>query len=543
MLKVIIIDDEALVRVGLKSMISWEERGFEIVGEAANGQTGLDLITRLKPDLVITDIKMPVLDGLEMMKQALQTDAKLKFIILSSYDEFQLVKQAMKLGAEEYLIKLDLEPQSLADTLAAVGEKIRNESGKADSEERFERGLRENIAMLREGFFQRMINRPGGAGPEIVEQVNFLGIELNEALLTCALVRMHHIADLDKYGTAEFRLLEGSFLNTVHEIVNDIFKGYTFNWNRGEFLIVFSGDPGTDRETHRDKARQMAERLIQVLKQYFNIPVAIGISNLFQGYPQLAQAYYECCRAVQQSLYTGSQAVFFTEGDLKVADNLERSAAAAAAAAVREKLPRALEAHDLEAIRAVFQGLVALLDAQQATRSQALDLCFQIVFVIGGSALGDEALREILGYQNSWYESILTLNTLPEITNWLTSLEQGLCRCLSRNEEQKNHRLIARAKKYIQEHYEEEISLNEVAAALNISHGYFSTIFKQYTGTYFTDYVNQLKIDQAKKLLRETDYKIYEISNMLGYQNAYYFSKVFKKITGMTPSEFSGKNL
>lgn len=152
MLKVVIIDDEALVRVGLKSMINWDELGYEIVGEAANGQSGLDLILKNKPDIVFIDIKMPVMDGLEMMHSVLKTNHKPKFIILSSYDEFQLVKQAMKLGAEEYLIKLDLEPEILSNALSMVREKIMIEHDKSGEAERFEKGLRENISMLREGF-------------------------------------------------------------------------------------------------------------------------------------------------------------------------------------------------------------------------------------------------------------------------------------------------------------------------------------------------------------------------------------------------------
>lgn len=358
--------------------------------------------------------------------------------------------------------------------------------------------------------------------------------------MACALVRMNNITVLDKYDNHELRSLEVSFLNTINEIVNDVFKGYTFTWNQGEFVVIFSGDTNLIADIYREKTINTAERLIQVLKQYFNIPVSIGISNQHQGYQELAQAYFECCRAVQHSFYSGSQPVlFYTEAPKIIGDQEQIDITE-----LREILPKAIELHDLEAIRSVFEGTILVLDEQKVSRGQAFDVCFQIAYLIGGTTgLTDAAIKEIIGYHNSLYENILTLNTLPEIINWLNGLEQGLCRLLSKNEEQKNHRLIAKAKKYIMEHFAEEISLNEVAATINISPGYFSTIFKQYTGTCFTDYVTENKIDKAKKLLRETDYKIYEISNMLGYQNAYYFSKVFKKVTGMTPSEFSGKQL
>ncbi len=540
MLKVTIIDDEALVRVGLKSMLNWKELGFEILDEATNGQNGLDLIIKNSPDIVITDIKMPVMDGLEMMQSVFKTGCKPKFIILSSYDEFQLVKQAMKLGAEDYLIKLDLEPEILADTLSVVREKILTEKGNSGEAERFEKNLRENILMLREGFFKRMINRPIQNQQEIKQQLDYLGIDLNPLHLACALIRMNNLAGLDKYNTEEFGLLENSFLNTIHEIVNDVFKGYTFTWNQGEFIVILSADTNVAAKIYREKAMNIGERLIQVLKQYFNISVSVGISNPHQGYHQLAQAYFECCQAVQHCLYLGLQPVLFYAEVPEIIGEQER----VDITELREILPKAIELHDLEAIQSVFKGMSLVLNEQRISRAQALDVCFQMAYLIGGVPdFKDAALKEIIGYQNSLYENILTLNTLPEIIHWLDRIEQGLYQQLSKNEEQKNSRLIAKAKKYIMEHFPAEISLNEVAGALSLSPGYFSTIFKQYTGICFTDYVTEIKIDKAKKLLRETDSKIYEISDLLGFQNAYYFSKVFKKVTGMTPSEFSGKQL
>ena len=151
MLKVVIVDDESLVRLGLRAMLRWEELGYEIVGEASNGQQGLDLIIESEPDIVITDIKMPVLDGLEMMRLASEAGRRPKFIVLSGYDEFQLVKRAMKQGAEEYLIKLDLEPKTLIDALAAAREEVMTErGGKTSSQKQLQDGIGGDMHLFRE---------------------------------------------------------------------------------------------------------------------------------------------------------------------------------------------------------------------------------------------------------------------------------------------------------------------------------------------------------------------------------------------------------
>jgi two-component system response regulator YesN len=537
MFKVLIIDDEQLVRMGLKSMLPWGELGYEIVGEALNGQQGLDLIGKLQPDIVITDIKMPIIDGLELMRRAIAEQPQLKFIILSSYDDFQLVKQAMKQGAEEYLIKLSLEPDILSATLASVREKIIAERGKPLIDEQLDKGLRENLTMLREGFLKRLINKPLPSQAELDQQLKYLGIEL-EAMLCCALIRINNPAALTKYETHEMHSLETAILTTIDEIVNDVFKGYTLPWNPGEFLVILSGNSGYSPETFLAQAVAMGERVAQTVKQYFNISVSLGFGNPRHDYTELQESYFEGLRAIQHCHYSGTQTILcFTE---LPQDN--ENQASVDISEQKNILPQAIEVHDLETIGSVFETLSMIVSDPGVSREQAYDLCFQIAYLLPG-ALGitETELKEVFGCKNSFYESILSLNTLAEIHDWLIGLERNIFRRLSRNDVQKNHRLIARAKRYILDHYAGEISLNEVAAAINISPGYLSTIFRQETGICFTDYVTEIKIGQAKKLLRESEYKVYEISAMLGYQNAYYFSKVFKKVTGMTPSEYSGK--
>jgi two-component system response regulator YesN len=208
---------------------------------------------------------------------------------------------------------------------------------------------------------------------------------------------------------------------------------------------------------------------------------------------------------------------------------------------LKSVLPQAIELYDPLTVQAIFDSLVTNLEQTQVSREQAFDVCFQIAYLISGTGLSEEVLKKVIGYQTSLFENIVCLKTLAEIITWLTHLGQRLCAFLSQNDDQKNHRLITKAKKYISEHYCEEIGLNDLATAINISPGYLSTIFKQYTGICFTDYLTNYKIEEAKKMLRNSDLKIYEISELLGYQNAYYFSKVFKKVTGMTPSEFLAK--
>lgn len=537
MLKVVIVDDESLVRLGLRAMLRWEELGYEIVGEASNGQQGLDLIIESEPDIVITDIKMPVLDGLEMMRLASEAGRRPKFIVLSGYDEFQLVKRAMKQGAEEYLIKLDLEPKTLIDALAAAREEVMTErGGKTSSQKQLQDGIGGDMHLFRESFFRQIIARPMQSEPELEKQARYLGLELR-GLLVCEVIRINNISILDKYVDDEIHSFETSIRSTINEIVNETFEGYTFTWNQGEFVVILCFPDLGDTVAQVQKAANMGDRLALVLDQYFNVSVSIGISDPCRGYAQLAPAYFEACRAAQQSYYTGDQSVLlFSDlpSNYGSPDRIDVSD-------LSDELAEAIELHDVQMIGRVFEALISLLNEPNVSRKQAYDLCFQIAYSITGTrGLDENSFREITG-DRSLYETILGLGTLAQIINWLIGLERRLCRLVAREDERGNRRLVAKAKKYILEHYMERISLEQVASAISISPGYLSTIFRQSAGICFTDYVTGVKIDQAKRLLRETDYKVYEVSEVLGYQNAYYFSRVFKKIVGMTPSEYSGK--
>jgi two-component system response regulator YesN len=366
-----------------------------------------------------------------------------------------------------------------------------------------------------------------------------LGIELNEQL-ACAVIRINNRRSLKKYDADEMRLFEVSLCNTINEVVNDSFKGYTFSWNPGEFVTVFSSDGGMTPEIYRQKVGEMGERLVHIVKQYFNISISIGFSNPCRGYAELHQAYLESYRAFQSSYDT-------EEREVAIFDELTENNQVQTKIDIielKDLISNGIELHEQESVRIAFAKAQSVLHGPAINRERAYDLCLQLAYLIKGvSGLSETELKAIIGYDHSLYETILRLNTLVEIIDWLSGLEERICSYIHRKDETKNHRLIIKAKKYILEHYPEEFGLNEVASAINISPGYLSTIFRQYTGMCFSDYVTEVRIDQAKKLLRESDYKIYEISEMLGYQNAYYFSKVFKKITGMSPSEFSGKQM
>lgn len=534
MYNVVIIDDEALVRIGLKSMINWKEQDCEVIGEASNGQEGYDLIVNSNPHIVITDIKMPLMDGLAMIRKLREADNKSKFIVLSSYDEFELVRKAMKYGVEDYVIKLELEPQLLIDTLSRLKEKIAIDFKNQDEKYKAEKYLNESKYAMREEFFKKVIGKIIKDEKEIQEQLNYLKITLNEDNILCAVVEVSNAGKFIDFEKSDINLLEFSVLNVMEEIVKDFFIGCCFKWNINEYNIIFSCDDKTSESIVKDKIKVMSERIITMLKQYFNIDVTIGISNVNKTLINIGNAHAESRKALKQSFYKGREKVLFVS-DIELNEDIKT-------VPYRfdiDSLIKYIELGDIESIGVVFQDIINFLNNGGVSKDSAYDLCAKIAYIINIAVGKDEkSLKVIFGVDKSFFEMISSLESIQEINAWIKKTENGIYKYIQNQSKDQNNKLISMAKKNIMENLDKVITLHDVASQLNISSGYLSTIFKQYTGVSFIDYVTELKIGEAKRLLKESNYKIYEIAQMTGYENAYYFSKVFKKVTGMTPSEF-----
>lgn len=535
MFKVVIIDDEALVRVGLKSIINWEEQDFELIGEASNGQDGYDLIIDSKPDIVITDIKMPVMDGLEMIKKLIEQDIKPKFVILSSYDDFNLVRKAMKYGIEDYIIKLELESEVLTNILSKIKDKIIVDYKRKNEEYNIEKHMRVGKYAIREEAIKKIMRKAIVDEDEIREELDYLQIKLIEDNISCIVVKIKEQVRFENYGEADMDLLEFSILNILDEIANDFFIAYSFKLNMKEYAILFSDDSSKNMDEMKRKAGNMTERLITMIKQYFNIDVIVGVSYINKGLSNIRNAYLQSIMALKQSFYNGTEKVFYYN-KLNLNENIKKNLDIHE---IIDELLKYIEINDIEAIELTFENIIELLSKEKILKDKTYDICAKISYSIITAVEKDEkSIEQIFGDNESIFKKILSLDSIQDIISWLRKLQKKLCIFLISRDSCHNNKIISKAKRYVAQNISKTISLQEVSNMLNISPGYFSTIFKQSTGISFIDYVTEVRIEKAKRLLKESSLKIYQIAQMTGYENAYYFSKVFKKITGVTPKEF-----
>jgi len=532
LLGIIIIDDEVLVRVGLKSLVEWEKYGYQIIGEASNGEEGIKLIKERKADIVITDIKMPIKDGLEMIKEFQENDFAPKFIVLSSFDEFHLVKKAMKLGAKDYLIKLELDKNILLETLTPIKNMINKEKEKKKNEDIINHTVNNKNNMKKE-FFKKLIGKLINDNKKINLILKEFDISLSEDNLFCMVIQINNLDYLNKFNKGDMQLFEFSIMNIVEEIIDDFFEAYAFMNKWGEIVVIFSLNDIV-ANNYVENINEMTAILNRMLKQYFSVNITVSISKPHNGFNNLNATYQECCEGQEHSFqYQSGKAIFYKD----VLNYQKHFNEGLNLRPFTADLIEVLDIMDYQEIEKIFNDLIRKVSTSNLSRSQAYDLCFEIIYIIKDK-LNNELSTEILAEDKDFYKCIETLNNIKEVLDWLQYIKDRIYLVINNHVDDEKSFIITKAKKYIKDHFSEEFNLTDLADELNISAGYLSTLFKEIVGIGFSEYITKLKIDKAKDLLSNSNIKIYKISEMIGYNNPYYFSRVFKKYIGKSPSEY-----
>lgn len=509
-----IIDDEPLIRRGLESMIPWEKLGCRLVGQASNGEEGLEKIRESRPDIVFTDMKMPKMDGLAMMKAALEEPDAPVFIVLSGYNDFELVRSAMRLGAVDYLMKLNLEEEELARVIREAAERVRKKqkdgtqaAAPSDFKENF---IKELLKMRADKeFYQRMKQQT---------------VSLKEGNFYRLLCLKLSAAD---DGSQEQSSLSRNFLiNICKEQIPVGVEAYEYHIGQDMFILYMESGGSLTKEVMKSSCEDME----QAIKKYLNQEIRMGISAPHHNVMEMADAVEEAGQSMAFHIGGVNASIHFYT-DLLNSGYLEMQL---------ERLKT--EPDYFESMENFLLQLQKFI-SQKATVGEAATICWHLISQI--YELDSNSRGFFVRWFDREYNSVQDfdgISGLDALSGWLLRLEQGLNSFSQQYMGEIYRYKVKKAKQYIYENRFQKISLNEVAAELEITPNYLSRIFKKVTSQSFSDYIAEVKIEEAKKLLLQDNNRIYEVSGRLGYDDPYYFSKVFKRVTQMTPSEYIARN-
>ncbi|MFC4810553.1 response regulator transcription factor [Paenibacillus sp. GCM10023250] len=507
-MKILIADDEPLVRIGIKSSFNWAEAGMEIVGEAADGEEALQLIEELQPDIVILDIKMPKKDGIEILTVLRDRRMRTKVIILSSFDDFVHVKQAMQLGALDYFHKPSMNVQEIMSLLQSIQAEARE--SRMIGAEAAEAKPAGKAAILRELI---------AGNSERAEETMLKECNLYTVLFTVK--RFGQI--LKRYTQGNAVNLPATIFNIVSELLGKEPETECMQLEDNAFLVVLSHGNSNSAQASFTHVNEIVFMIHNTLKRFLNIEPIFGISNAFHTYAELPQAVDQARRALDMKFYHPNDPVLYYQNrkgdDESVQEQIgaaimamkdclkeEKYDSFAAALANWEQLLQNYEAMNERDVKKVYEGLLFMLSFGEDEDLPA----------------GEAAQLDDFTECSSYYHAVFN--------------EKLRARIMGKNKEYSP--LIRNVVQFIDTRYNENISLKLLGDTFHSSPNYISRLFKQEVGRGVFDYLNVVRIRKAKELLKDYRNKIYEVAEKVGFNSQVHFAIVFHKYEGMSPSEY-----
>ena len=531
MMKVILVDDEPLVLVGLQSMLKWEDYGIEVAGTARNGALALELIDKLRPELVVTDIKMPVMDGLELQKTCKEKyGLPPLFILLTSFEEFQFVKQAIGLQAVDYLVKLELTEQSLAAAVRKAQETLKGMDLAARPADRVP-AERFGMQQFYDRFFVRLFNNLFESEEQFQAQKRELGVDFAfDGYCVCYC----ELQDLNPQGMSQEKLMNlySSTTRMVWETVTKFMACYITSLDVRHFAITFCLSE-QELPVCRKVLQDVLQKAVEVVFNYFSVRMVCAVGRKVDSPMALSESYYTA-RVCQSSAGDGQSITFFGsdagEGDASAVYDMSR---------YKGSLTKAFEESDADALETTLNGIIDSIQRDPGNRLQAMDAACNILFMaLTQLTGGEEVVSSAFAGEPEGYKCIYHKRSTPEVAAWLTTLRDGLVQALRGRKRGYRDKVVEEIKTYILANLDKRLALADVSGVFGFSPNYLSQLFAKQAGCSFVEYITNAKVAAAKELMASGNSKIYEIAERLGFENAFYFSKVFKKVTGQSPREY-----
>lgn len=537
-IKVFLVEDEMVIRRGIKNSIDWEKEGYIFCGEASDGELAYPMIIKEKPDILITDIRMPFMDGLELCKLVKKELPNIKILILSGYDEFDYAKEAIRLGVTEYLLK-PISSGKLLEALNGVSESIRREKEDKDLVRKYMEEMRENTEHEKQKFFEQMI-----AG----------NLSMADALETGKKYEMNLSAGMYNLLLFRFTLGEenrksGELLGEAEYAIEKLTERleYVFEFQRGvegwAFLLMADNE-----EQMSERVKELSKDLEEIMKNYSTIAYFGGIGQPVARLRELEESFREAERALAARFTMELNRIISVE-DIRMAQNvdtlddieitsfgeiektrtmLEKFLNNGAEDEIDEFVDVYINELPEENLKSVLMRQYIIMDAYIVMMS----FCEKIEGIEGEMQAQSEELKN----------SMKTIQTLEEIKNYIRMLLKKIIGVRDTISGRRYSDIIEIAKDQIRKTYmADEISLNTIAAEVGMSPSYFSSIFSKEMGKTFVEYLTEIRMDRAKELLMCSSMKTSEIGYEVGYKDPHYFSYIFKKTQNCTPKEFRAR--
>lgn len=507
-MNIYIAEDDKIVRRGLREIVSALDPGYAIVGEASNGRIALEEIPALGVDLVITDIKMPAVDGIELIRRLKGILPSVKIIVLSGFNEFDYVRESLRTGAVDYLLK-PIDPLKLGALLAEMEEAIRLEKEKEQALHTHQQLIR-HLSFLKEEYLLQHLSKPD-ANPRLMLPFmnDLLALRIDQYLMILVSAEQ---ADGDE---ADVRSIQAQLEGSFQEEINCLVTSHVLNAREVLFLVLGSAIS--------------ASSLLQlcIVKLYKGVSdgelssATFGLSRVYGNFEQFRQAFQEASVSLSQKYYWKDEPIICYTPAFERADTDTDPLRSPKL----QSLVNLVKVGNAAKARTEFEEKLTQLEALKLTPVKLKDSLIRLMQALVDGEPDAETMSRI---QNSDSYEETKAYLLDRFDRLLGGLE---------GKSDKN-RAIEIAKAHIAKNYFMDLTLKTLADLVYLNPNYFSELFKSSTGKNFVDYLTETRIEAAKKLLADAELKIYQVASLVGYQETVSLNRAFKKVTGITPGEY-----
>lgn len=536
MLKMVLAEDEAIVRRGLKNIIHWEELGIEIIAEACDGKEAFELCQKLNPDILFTDIRMPILDGLELAMELKESGSPIRIVFISGAQDFNYAKTALDVDADGYILK-PVNVVELNEVFKKVINWINMERNKQSEIINLKQQLHEQFPVIRDKFLLHLILGAYTDQLQIQNQMQYYKIPLkaDESLLV-AVLQIDDYFKVTENTTEEYKqLLIFSISNVVEEIISNYDAGISFSINDNELIIIFHLTTQVN-----GKYNKICEELVACIGKFLKISVSIGIGSWVNGILSVNSSYKDAHTALQYKFYTGKNSILDIS-DINIMNGI--SIESVNSSSIYENISLLMNFIKLGDGAGVLKTLNNMFEYLCSHKNIPVEyiqsICVEMVCIASRTAqdLG-KSINSIVGNQADILEEIYRKENVDDLKGYISDIIFKVAEYFSTKYNHKNIKVISRIKEIIEERYNESISVAKISEEIYLTPNYISMIFKQEMNETITEYIIKVRMEQAKNLLKATDLKILEIAREVGYDDPHYFSKAFKKYTGTHPQKY-----
>ncbi|MGK9253396.1 response regulator [Paenibacillus humicus] len=527
--KILIVDDESIFRRGLRKMIAGLDESWEIVGEACDGYEALDKIEELAPDVLLTDIRMPRMDGIQLQQMAGSRRQELLTVVVSGYDDFAYVQQSMRQGAMDYLMK-PVEREELSQVLERLKAEVerrrksaRSETG-WDAQPAVRRHMTEHLAE------SLLSGRVDESELRLLEQ---MGIALPHPYFVCMVIKLDkQSVGEERYRSGDASLFQLYIRQFVQEMLDRHAKGLSFVLSDSKVVALINLERPEPLPSRSDSLADMIRRQISSLSR---LTVTIGVGRPAEGLAGIPKAYGEAEIALLHRLIVGGDSVLdYAEvaGSGRADDEAAKRSA--------DSLEKAVMEGRSEIIAAMArQWIDELCGTARTPESIHQQLCKLLIRYY--------ELAEELGAAGAWLDrsdigrmlvEICAITSRQELAERLEELLCRLAEAIQQSREQQDRDPIAAASRYIEANFREALTLKDVADEVFLNPAYFSNLFKQRTGVTFIEQLTRVRTREAQRKLAFTNEKINAIAEETGFAHVRHFNRVFKSRLGVSPKEY-----